>query len=212
MQGSTLMEQSITEVYEELIKRRNIPPVWATRGAFKKAKVFSARKKMCEWPEIPSLRILAEWTMAKCGISLEYDEHLPAVGAYCHVKNKVEMLPKARWRSTGRYYGTLFHEIGHAYRRAQLMHNTFMHSIGNRAFEEIIAESTAFFVCATHQTDEEIFESIEFIRLWAEVLDFEVTTVRSALTIAGESAHQILHIDTPTEMDTMTEIKPLKSL
>lgn len=104
----------------------------------------------------------------------------------------VQVPPIERFKSSEAFYATLFHELGHATgheRRLNRGSVTGAIQFGSGVYsqEELVAELTSAFCCATAEIDNSIIEdAASYIQGWLTVLKSDV----KALVIAGAQAQR----------------------
>jgi antirestriction protein ArdC len=114
--------------------------------------------------------------------------------AYYNLRtNVVTMPPYAIFRSFEGWAGTLFHEFTHATGhegRTNRHEGAAIQSEGGYAFEELVAELGAAFLCSIHQVSPEPREDhAQYIASWITLLKGDPKALVRAASAAGKATH-----------------------
>lgn len=150
-----------------------------------------AEPKPAERPE-PERIAAAEAMIAATGADIR---HGGGEAFYMPSLDRVQMPPREAFHNADGYYSTLFHEVGHWTGHESRLNRTFGKRFGDDAyaFEELVAELTAAFVCSSQG-----FASIErpdhaaYIGDWLNVLKGDKRAFVTAAAAAQRAADLIL--------------------
>lgn len=115
--------------------------------------------------------------------------------AYYTTQGDYVQMPKPEsFQSQGHYWATLFHEMTHWTGHKARLNRTFGARFGDKdyAFEELVAELGAAFLCSDHGVEGELRHA-GYIESWLEVLKRDkraIFTAASAATKAAEYLHK----------------------
>ena len=132
----------------------------------------------------------------------EIDEFIGSVGAdirrgpmaaYNPKEDKVVLPPRSDFDSTNAYYGTAIHELAHWTGHEDRLDRDLSTRFGDDdyAFEELVAQLTASFVCADFGVKSDL-QSPEYIKHWIEKMREDKYAVFTASRHAKEAA-EFLH-------------------
>jgi antirestriction protein ArdC len=126
-----------------------------------------------------------------------------SAGCYSSSDDTVTMPDARDFRTPEGYHAVLFHELGHATGHQSRLDRPLGNKFGSPAYakEELIAELTSGYLCATCQ----IFDTLEenataYIQSWINVLKNDKTLFVSAAGKAQHSADWILNVKADTEL------------
>lgn len=122
----------------------------------------------------------------------------------------VNMPERQSFKTSEGYYGTLFHELGHATGHASRLNRKGIASdrdfFGGQTYskEELVAELTAAFVCGSIgiATTNEITNSVAYIQSWLKALKDDRKLLVHAAAAAQKAADYILGKVKPVDAET----------
>ena len=116
--------------------------------------------------------------------------------AFYRPSEDVVRLPNPeQFHSTGAYYGTALHEMGHSTGAEQRLNRPLQNAFGTEEYakEELVAELTSFFVAAEtgipHQPDE---QHAAYLQSWSKALREDKNELFRAAKEAGRAADYLL--------------------
>ena len=115
-------------------------------------------------------------------------------GWYNAREDIVQVPPLGRYSQADHYYGTLFHELGHATGHSTRLNrkgvaDRVRFGSGEYSQEELVAELTSAFCCATAMLDADLIEdSASYIDCWLRVLKSDPKVVVMASAQAQRAA------------------------
>ena len=120
---------------------------------------------------------------------------------YRPADDSVTVPARPAFKSTGSFYGTLFHELAHSTGHvARLDRKEGMENIrfGSEAYskEELIAELTACYICSDLgvQDDNELKNSAAYLQGWIKPLQNDPTMIIKASSAAVKAAQYIMNV------------------
>ena len=102
------------------------------------------------------------------------------------------MPPISYFMDIEKYYNTLFHELSHWSGNENRLNRNFSSEIKAYAFEELIAELSASYLCAEVGITSELTNSVAYIENWLTALQNDKTFVYKAMLQAQKSSNFIL--------------------
>lgn len=130
--------------------------------------------------------------MREDGLRIEHGGHR---AFYRPSEDMVRLPNPEQFHTTGAYYGTALHELGHATGAEQRLNRPLQNAFGTEGYakEELVAELTSFFVAAEtgipHQQDE---QHAAYLKSWAKVLREDKNEIFRAAKEAGRAADYLL--------------------
>jgi antirestriction protein ArdC len=115
--------------------------------------------------------------------------------------------PRSLFHTIEAYYGTLYHELGHATGHTRRLNRPELMELaawGDTSYsrEELVAEITAAMLCAETGIDPQIESSAGYIQTWLEALQSDKQMVLYAAAKAEQAAAYILGRDRLQEKNT----------
>lgn len=110
-------------------------------------------------------------------------------------EDMVRLPQPEQFHTTGAYYGTALHELGHATGAEQRLNRPLLNAFGTEDYakEELVAELTSFFVAAEtgipHQPDE---QHAAYLKNWSQALREDKNELFRAAKDAGKAADYLL--------------------
>lgn len=115
---------------------------------------------------------------------------------YSPSNDAIQMPHKASFLNSGSYYATAFHELGHWTGAKHRLERDFSGRYGNPAyaFEELVAELTAAFLCQDHGIEGELRHA-GYIGSWLKACREDNKAIFKAAALAQKAADYILELD-----------------
>ncbi|MFN0276750.1 MAG: ArdC family protein [Chitinophagales bacterium] len=114
---------------------------------------------------------------------------------YDRVANSISIPKREQFNGTGDYYSTIFHELihwtGHETRLNRLQSTSFESE--HYAFEELVAELGAAYLCAYFGYDKMMTTNADYLRLWLKTMKEEPTFVLKAAGAAQKATEHLLY-------------------
>lgn len=124
--------------------------------------------------------------------------------AYYRPSNDSITLPLfEQFHSIEGYYSTLFHEMGHSTGHSSRLNrgldkDTIINHEHRYAFEELVAEMTAAFLCSfAGLAKEPLDNSVAYLQTWHSRLSKDPSLLFSAASLAQKAAEHIMNIEPP---------------
>jgi len=101
--------------------------------------------------------------------------------------------PREQFKSVEQFYSTCFHEMGHATGHKSRLDRSMKGAFGSKeyAFEELVAELTAAFVCAETGVEGQV-QHVEYLASWLKVLENDKNAIIRASSKAQAAADFIM--------------------
>jgi antirestriction protein ArdC len=141
---------------------------------------------------VPQAEALASATLADIRIGGAHAFYRPSEDA-------VHIPPQPAFFDQINYYRTLFHELGHWTGHSSRLNRDFTGPFGSKPYarEELVAEITAAFVCASLSIQPTVRHA-DYIGLWLEVLRGDNRAIFRAASQASKAADFILAFRQPS--------------
>ncbi|CAB4195843.1 COG4227 Antirestriction protein [uncultured Caudovirales phage] len=132
------------------------------------------------------------------------DGYIAATGAIigtsnraCYIPSadKIEMPPMNSFRTQDGYYSVLLHELTHWTGATSRLNRDIKNKFGDHgyAFEELVAELGAAFLCAQLGVTNDIREDhIQYLASWIKVLESDTTAIFKAAALANKAAEYLI--------------------
>lgn len=148
---------------------------------------MSPQEPLSAWEKIDRMENAITFTGA-------HIEHSPSNQAYYHVACDVIYMPeKGQFREPIGYYSTCLHELGHWTGHASRLIRTFG-KFGDETYsrEELIAELTSAFTCASLGIEKNISSNASYIKSWLGILKEDSKAIVNASSEAQKASDYIL--------------------
>ena len=154
--------------------------------------LYESRVELPEREQLPVAESLIDATGADFRIG-------GAKAFYVPSSDHIQVPPQQAFGAQIDYYRTCFHEIGHWSGHESRLARDFGGSFGSKLYtaEELVAEMTAAFVCATLQIKPTVRHA-DYIGSWLEVLKNDNKAIFRAASKASKAADFILAFQTET--------------
>jgi antirestriction protein ArdC len=142
----------------------------------------------------------AELVIANSGAVIEYSPSNDAF--YNWTLDKIYMPERKQFVSAEAFYNVLFHEMGHWTGNESRLNRKQSSKFGSKeyAFEELVAEINAAFLCAMLGFENKITDNVSYIDNWLSVMRNDKKFVIQASSQAQQSADFILDKSKVTEL------------
>ena len=142
----------------------------------------------------------AELVIANSGAVIEYSPSNDAF--YNWTLDKIYMPERKQFVSAEAFYNVLFHEMGHWTGNTTRLDRKQSSKFGSKeyAFEELVAEINAAFLCAMLGFENKITDNVSYIDNWLSVMRNDKKFVIQASSQAQQSADFILDKSKVTEL------------
>ncbi len=111
---------------------------------------------------------------------------------YIPAKDLICMPPISYFLSIPKYYNTIFHELSHWTGNETRLNRELSQEREKYAFEELIAELSASYLCTEVGIESELISSVSYIEGWLTALKNDKTFVYKAMLQAQKSANFIV--------------------
>ena len=113
---------------------------------------------------------------------------------YNHIEDKIYLPLRKQFADTESFINVVSHELGHWTGNSKRLNRPTGNAFGSKeyAFEELIAEINAAFLCATLGVETKITENIDYINSWLQVMKNDKQFVVQAASQAQKAADYIL--------------------
>ncbi|PLX07103.1 MAG: hypothetical protein C0596_13335 [Marinilabiliales bacterium] len=113
---------------------------------------------------------------------------------YNHLEDKIYLPQRKQFVRTEAFYNVLFHELGHWTGNSQRLDRPKGNAFGSKeyAFEELIAEINAAFICALLGFKTKITDNVDYINSWLQVMRNDKQFVVQAASQAQKASDFIL--------------------
>jgi antirestriction protein ArdC len=141
----------------------------------------------------------AEQVMTATGARINYGG---AKAFYAPAFDSVQLPERAAFKSADGFYATAFHELGHWTGHEKRCNRQFGKRFGDEAyaFEELVAELSAAFLCAeTGVNDEPREDHASYVKSWVSKLKDDKTAIFTAASQASKAAEFIKAFSAPRE-------------
>ena len=113
---------------------------------------------------------------------------------YDFENDKIVIPERKQFFNSDLFYVTCFHEMAHwtSHPKRLKRNISFVQGSKEYAFEELVAELTSAFVCATLGIEKHITENVSYIQSWLKIMNDDKRFVVSAASKAQEAADYII--------------------
>jgi antirestriction protein ArdC len=120
--------------------------------------------------------------------------------AYYPTLDLIMLPPSTAFTSTSAFFGTAFHELAHWTGAAHRLDRLNAGKFGDTryAFEELVAELTAAFLCGEVGLPVQTLNSAAYIRSWLNLLRDDSTAIFAACRLAQQAADYVCALAEPT--------------
>lgn len=163
---------------------------------------------LADAPELPEWQIVTE-AEALARASLADIRHGGDQAFYDPAADIVQLPPQPAFFDQINYYRTKFHELGHWTGHHSRLDRDQTGAFGSKlyAFEELVAEMTAAFVCASLSIQPTVRHA-DYIGNWIDVLRADNRAVFRAASKASKAADLLLSFRSPPAMTPQREGEP----
>ena len=157
-----------------------------------------------EWPAIAEAETI-DFTPIELASSIVSNwedkpaiEHGGARACYGILEDVVRMPTCEMFHSEELYYSVLFHELGHSTGHKDRLNRDFAKRHGNKAFayEELVAEMTACFLCTEAGISDAVIENeAAYIKSWISKLKDDTKMLVTASGAAQKASDMILNLN-----------------
>ncbi len=144
----------------------------------------------------------AEILIQNTGVKINFDAQNDAY--YKPSEDKIYMPLAKQFVNKEAFYNVLFHEVGHWTGNLKRLNRQIGNKFGSKeyAFEELIAEINAAFICAFLGYENRITDNVQYIDNWLSVMKNDKQFVIQAASKAQEASNYILAFSKVAEMKT----------
>lgn len=158
---------------------------------------FVFNRTQCEWPNAATSEPVksqgtdyqtAEAILATCGIPIQEG----AAAYYDPMNDSITLPPRSAFASLDFYFATAFHELTHATGHATRLKREQSGERAKYAYEELIAELGAAFLCAECGIPNDGKQSAAYLQSWSKAMRGDSTFIVSAASAAEKALDLVM--------------------